>query len=658
MDGDLLVGLSPAQAAVVTSEAAPLAVIAGPGSGKTRALTRRVARRCRTQDIDPSHVLVLTFSRRAASELLARLGRLGLPAGARQAGVVAGTFHSVAWAELARHRADRGQEPPAILGRPGRLIGPALAAVFGREPRRAEVTAVTGELGWARRQGSGPDGYSELLRQAGRRPSIDPAVTADVWRRYDQAKRFRRVLDLDDVLEGCTRLLTEDAEAAAAARWRYRHVFVDEYQDLNPAHRRLLSGWVGGRPDVCVVGDPDQSVYGFNGSSPDLFDRVAADWPGVTVLTLADNFRSTPEVVALAGAVRPGPSQAVAGGPPGGPGSRPGCSRRPPGPLPSLRAHADDRAEADAVADAVAARRAPGRSWGAMAVLARTNERLRTMAGALERAGIPWRLRDPRPLADRAEVRGWLDALPGRAPVGDLAELLADEAPGPDRDALERAVAEFRSTAPAGTVSGLQSWLDASGVTADEAPGAGVDLATFHRAKGLEWPAVWVVGLEEGLVPLASAGDPLALAEEQRLLYVALTRAEDELSLSWAARRSGVACRPSRWLAELSQVATILAAEPDPADQRARLASLRAAVPTGGEEADPAVTARLQALLRWRRVRARAARVAPAVILPDDVVWALAGAGPATGPDIIRAAGGARPRVSRWAPELVGVLAR
>ncbi|HEY2427403.1 MAG TPA: ATP-dependent helicase, partial [Acidimicrobiales bacterium] len=353
MAADLLRGLSPAQVDVVTSDAAPLAVVAGPGSGKTRVLTRRVAWRCRAGEVDPAHVLVLTFSRRAATELLDRLGRLGLPDAGRQAGVTAGTFHSVAWSEIARHRAERHQPAPAILGRPGRLLAPALAAVLGREPWRSEVAATVAELGWARRQGGDADRYPGLVRGSARQPPLPPEVVAEAWRGYERAKRSRRVLDLDDLLGECTRLLSEDAEAAAAARWRYRHVFVDEYQDLNPSHIRLLQAWVGGRPDVCLVGDPDQAVYGFNGASPDLFDRVSSDWPGVRILTLPENFRSTPEVVALAEAVRPTPAGAapatvcradhpdscIAGSP------EPGRSRQPPGLLPSIAAHTDDRAE-------------------------------------------------------------------------------------------------------------------------------------------------------------------------------------------------------------------------------------------------------------------------------------------------------------------------
>ncbi|HEY2429488.1 MAG TPA: 3'-5' exonuclease, partial [Acidimicrobiales bacterium] len=394
------------------------------------------------------------------------------------------------------------------------------------------------------------------------------------------------------------------------------------------------------------------------------FDRVSSDWPGVRILTLPENFRSTPEVVALAEAVRPtpagaGPATVCRAGHPDGciAGSpEPGRSRQPPGLLPSIAAHTDDRAEAHAVAAAIAGRRAPGRPWGGMAVLARTNARLRLVAEALTAAGVPWRLRDPRPLADRPDVRSWLDAIPPTAPAADLAEVLADQPAAPDRDALSRALGEFRLTAPGGTVAALAAWLDATGVTADEAPVSGVDLATFHRAKGLEWKSVWVIGLEDGLVPLASSTDPQSLAEERRLLYVALTRAEDEIALSWAARRAAgggdVACPPSPWLADLAGVAAVLSRQPAPSDQRVRLAALRGAVPA----VDAALVRRRRALTAWREARARAARVPPAVILSDEVVRALAGAAPVSESEIVRIGATAGPRVARWAPELVQVL--
>lgn len=645
MAADLLDGLAPSQIEAVTSQAAPLGVIAGPGSGKTRVLTHRVAWRVARGEAEAAHVLVLTFSRRAASELLQRLDRLGLPTGPRDGGIRAGTFHAAAWAELSRHRAERGQPPLVVAARPARLQAPGLGRALGRDPTRPEIAALGREIARGRLDGLCPQDYASGNPGRGRRPALPPEIVASAWSAYERAKRERRVLDLDDLLESCARLLATDDEAARAAQWRHRHIFVDEYQDLNRAHRLLLNAWVAKRPDVCVVGDPDQSVYGFNGASPDLFDRVREDWPGIEVLRLSENHRSTPEVVALAESIRPGRGGSAL------------QSTRAPGPVPRLVEHSDDMAEAEGVARDLAALRAPGQAWSTVAVLARTNARLRLVAAALDRAGVPWRLRDPRPLADRPTVRAWLRDLPPRAPASDLRETTSglDRARGGEADsvALLAALAEYEASTPSGSVSGFASWLDATGVTAEDAPGTGVDLATFHRSKGLEWPAVWVVGVEEGLVPIS--GHPAAIAEEQRLLYVAVTRARDTLHVSWSRRRtasdgSSVPCLPSRWVDDLDQARTSLAAVPGTEDQQVRLASLRSEL-----RPDPSY-ARRAALGRWREHRARAARIPAAAVLSDQILDDLAKVAVRSEADVARVAATAGRRAVLWAPEVLRVL--
>ncbi len=629
---ELFEGLSEAQAEAVATTAAPLAVLAGPGAGKTRVLTRRIARRCRDAEAAPEHTLVLTFSRRAAGELLGRLAALGLPAGPRHGGVTAGTFHAVAWSQLVRHRGDRGLAPLSLLSRPRRVLQAALATALDRPPDPEEVAAFADELGWARAQGATPTTYASVVGRSGRRPVVpaDPVVAG--WGAYTDAKRRGGLVDFDDLLRVGAELIEGDAEAAAVVRWRYRHVFVDEYQDLNPAHLRLLRAWVGSRADVCLVGDPDQSVYGFNGACADLFDRLSGDWPGVEVVTLDEDFRSSPEIVAVTDSLRPGPS----------PGAR--RSRRPPGAIPDLSGFPDEGAEAGAIARALLAHHGPGRGWTHMAVLARTNARLRAVGEALTAGGVPWRIRDARPLADRPSVRAWLDAVPASGPAVDL---LATEPPEQEREALTSAVAEYRVFARSGTAGGFRTWLDASGVTGGDAGGVGVDLATFHGAKGLEWAAVWVVGVEEGLVPLSSATSPAAVAEERRLLYVATSRAGEELHVSWAGPT------PSRWVTSLAAVTASLAVRPAPDEQRRRLADLRHTV-----DGQPgAVRQRHAALLAWRAGRARAARVAPEAILPDTALAALAGCRPTNAADLVRAAPTAGRRLGAWAAELLALLA-
>jgi DNA helicase-2/ATP-dependent DNA helicase PcrA len=631
---DVFEGLSAAQAEAVSTPAAPLAVVAGPGTGKTRVLTRRIARRCRTGDAEPGHVLVLTFSRRAAAELLDRLAALGLPAGPRQGGVTAGTFHAVAWAGLNHHHADRGLRPPVLLTRPRPHLRAALSTLLGRDPAPEQLTALADELGWARAQGGTATTYGALVARTGRRAPLAQGLVSAAWEAYDRAKATHGAVDFDDLLTSVAGLLEQDAGARAVARWRHRHVFVDEYQDLNPAHLRLLRAWVGPRPDLCLVGDPDQAVYGFNGACPDLFDRLDEDWPGVRVVALEQDFRASPELVAVSDAVRP---------------ARAGVRRtsgRPPGPIPAMTGFADEEAEAAAIAGAVLARHGPGRGWTQMAVLARTNLRLRVIADAFTAAGIPWRLRDARPLADRPSVRGWLAAMPRRSAAADLDEVLEGRPDGPDRDAVATALVEYRAAAPAGTVAGFRAWLDATGATGEEGDGVGVDLATFHRAKGLEWDSVWVAGVEDGTVPLFTAGSAAALAEEQRLLYVATSRAAVELHLSW------VGPAPSRWLASIEATTAALAAAPTPTEQGRRLSTLRAAIDTQ----PAAVRRRRAALVAWRARRARAARVPPSVILADRDLIVLAESDATTAEDLATVAPGAGWRLRAWAAELLPAL--
>ncbi len=324
-----------------------------------------------------------------------------------------------------------------------------------------------------------------------------------------------------------------------------------------------------------------------------------------------------------------------------------------------------------------------------MAVLARTNARLTVVAGALSRAGVPWRLRDPRPLSERPAVRTWLDRLPGSAPAADLSEGLDDLLDPGERELAEAALEEYLRAGGHPTVRGFGVWLDANGVASEEVTTAAVDLVTFHRAKGLEWRSVWIVGVEEGHVPLASVTDEAGLDEERRLLYVAVTRAEDELAVSWSTSHvwpdgQAVPRQPSRWVAALQQARQVLATEPSPEEQRARLA--RRAVPgrrtcptlwgrpartnrgaeIDGPEAEiddrgeidgrAAEGARRRALAAWRATRARAARVPAALILPDAVLASLARTGPTDPDEIVRVAGPGGRRLACWAPEVAAIL--
>ncbi len=447
-----LAGLTDEQRAAVLSDAPALCVLAGAGSGKTRVLTLRVARRIAAGTAAAEHTVVCTFTRRAAGELRTRLGAFGVPAstptttgGIPGPGVRAATLHQLALSLVRRHAADAGGRPPRVVEARTRLLIDAGAPA-------PVAAAVADEIGWAKARGLNPEEYGPAARAAGRTVGTDPDEVARHFAAYDATLARRDALDLDDLPLRAAGLIEADAAFAAAVRWRYRHVAVDEYQDLNPAQFRLLRAILGEGDDLCAVGDPAQAIYGFNGADPGLLARLPSLYPSMEVVRLRRNHRSTPQVVAVANAV-------LAEG-----GSR-GLSVGADGPLPTLAAFPDDRAEAEAVVDRLLAWSSAGRPFGRMAVLARTNDQLGVVAAALRAAGIPFRASTDGGRPDTTA--------PGR------------HAPGPGDDAGER-----------------------------------VDLATFHRAKGLEWASVCVVGLEAGLVPISHATTADSLAEERRLLYV------------------------------------------------------------------------------------------------------------------------------------------
>ncbi len=369
---DLLDGLTSAQRAAVTSESAPLCVLASAGAGKTRVLTRRIAYRARRGCGDAAHTVAVTFTRKAAGELQHRLRQLGL-----REQVTAGTFHALASAQLHRWWSDRRQQPPVLLERKARLLAP----LAGSRPSlaQASVAELAGHLEWARARLIGPDHF-EAAVQAERRslpPGVTPAELAGLYSRYEHEKRRRGLIDFDDLLSLCADALERDTEFAGAQRWRWRHVYVDEFQDLNALQHRLLLAWLGPSRDLFVVGDPQQAIYGWNGADPDLLAQVPRRWPGAEVIHLDANHRCTRQIVAVAAAVL---------GPAGGRLHSAGRE----GPEPLVRAHPSEAAEATGIAAEVRRCYEDGRQWGSMAVLTRTNAQLVPIQKALAAAGVPF----------------------------------------------------------------------------------------------------------------------------------------------------------------------------------------------------------------------------------------------------------------------------
>ncbi|MHB1502734.1 MAG: ATP-dependent helicase [Acidimicrobiales bacterium] len=535
----LLDGLTSTQRHAVVCEEGRLCVMAPAGSGKTRVLTRRVARRVLDGSADPERVLVVTFTRRAAWELRRRLATMGTSSGIR-----AGTFHAIAYAELRRHYADTARQIPVLVESPHRL----LASMRGMRMEERAIPAVAAEIQWAQARLVSPGDYGDQARATQRSPVVGYDFAADAFALYEAEKRRKGVMDLGDLLSRCAHILLDDPAARDAWRWRVRHLFVDELQDINPAQWRLLTAFHGGGDDIFLVGDPDQAIYSWNGSDPTVLGRITEMLPGTTVVRLDANHRCSPQILRAAQAVLDNPPEVE--------------STRPDGTLPRVESFPDSEAEADAVIRWLRLSHRPGRPWSQLAVLARTNSRLIPVARALERAGIPYRTGTSSPAPVVADGDEEADA--GDGNTGEAGEA--------DTDGVGANSGIGASQYPAGLNAGTN-------VRSRVQHGGGVELATFHRAKGLEWHAVAIIGLEDGVLPDSRATTPETLAEERRLLYVAVTRAADDLWCSWAATRvvgsATVACRPSPFLDALSRACAGPSRRPSRQDLTNRLAELR-----------------------------------------------------------------------------------
>ena len=680
----LLSGLNAAQVEAVTTPGAPVAVLAGAGSGKTRVLTRRIAWRIVEGETDPSRVMALTFTRKAADELRHRISALGL-----RDRVTAGTFHGMALLQLRQRWDERGIPPPTLLDRKARLVSRLLPKGKSSSRSRTDTMDVVAEIDWARARLVGPDHYAEAAMEAGRTPPLAPELISEILVAYQQEKQRKRIVDFDDLLMLAVRDLQNDNAYAEAVRWRFRHLYVDEFQDVNPLQYELLSHWRGDRPDLFVVGDPNQAIYGWNGADPALLSRFTRREPSATVVKLEENYRSTPQVLSLAATLASGSEL------------RP---NRPDGPTPTMVAYADDEAEAAGITQRVIAAHSVAGGWSDQAVLVRTNAQLLVIEQAMRNAAIPVRLRGNSGPLTTSEVRTELKIL--SQPNVDLAAALEDldgrlEQTGPSQTvamierranlaAFARLVHDYVATDPTPSGPGLGAWigtLESGDIATDD---DAVDLATFHAAKGLEWSVVHVAGLEEGFVPIAYAKTGGQLAEEERLLYVAITRAMDELHLSLAASRTfttkPVKRKPSPLLGSLAAAIKRLGTGPaQRVDWRSELAKSRQVLDEHLPDVEPqpsdaletgampgstkTKTARkrhaggagddqlYQALKEWRSRRARAADVPQHVVLSDQTLRAIASDGPETLGRLASLPGMRPARLQRYGEDLLRVVA-
>ncbi|PRY62980.1 Rep family ATP-dependent DNA helicase [Knoellia remsis] len=558
----VLEGLDPEQREVAANPTGPMVVLAGAGTGKTRAITHRIAYAVLSGAVQPQRTLAVTFTARAAGEMRTRLRDLGV------GGVQARTFHAAALRQLHYFwpQAIGGAAPEVMPQKAG-----AVAEAASRLRMRFDRTGIrdlAAEVEWAKVSMLTSESYAAGARRVGREaPGLDLTAMARVIAAYEEVKAERGVIDFEDVLLVLVGILEENDTVARAVREQYRSFVVDEYQDVNALQQRLLELWLGGRHDVCVVGDPAQTIYSFTGASPAHLLGFTSRHPGAQRVELVRNYRSTPEIVGLANLVLRTP----------GGGRRSGSvvleAQRPGGPGPELLSHPDDPAEAAAVATRIGELIGSGTAPADIAVLFRTNGQSEAVESALAERGIPYLVRGGERFFQRKEVRDAVVLLRGAARSDDgsvpLPDLVRDvllgagwsrEAPAAGGAARERweslsALAALADDVHAADAEArmpvLVRELDER-IAAQHAPSVqGVTLASLHAAKGLEWGTVFLIGCSDGYLPITMAETPDEIEEERRLLYVGVTRARDRLVLSWAgARTPGARAtrRPSRFL--------------------------------------------------------------------------------------------------------------
>ncbi len=643
----ILAPLDPEQREVAVAPRGPVCVLAGAGTGKTRAVAHRIAYQVAIGVMDPARVLAVTFTTRAAGELRARLRRLGVAApGASLGKVQARTFHAAALRQLTHFW-------PTAVGGPAPQVLDSKIGLVAEAARRlrvraglAELRDTAAEIEWAKVTQVRPDDYASASAKAGRTPPLDAAAVARIYAAYEELRTDRHLVDFESVLELTAAMIAEHKQVATAVRERYASFVVDEYQDVNPLQKLLLDMWLGGRDDVCVVGDPRQTIYSFTGATPSYLTGFPAEFPTAPVIRLVRNYRSTPQVVNLANKlVATVPAAAGRGGGfvPGHDGpSAPLVAQQPAGPAPQLTEYPDEPAEAAAVARQARALIDEGAHAAEMAVLVRTNAQTEGLEHALAEAGVPFQVRGAERFFERAEVRQAVGVLrgaartaaepdePAAAQVRPIlgAVGLTPQPPGGRGTARDRwesleAVAQladdFFAANPGASLADLAAELEVRSAIGHAPAMAGVTLTSLHAAKGLEWNVVFLPGLTDGMLPIVYAQTDEAIAEERRLLYVGVTRARQQLFLSWAVARSEGGRRtrkPSRFLAGLTTVAP---RQPRPAEGK-----------RGRERKELPDDPLFQRLRAWRLTAAGEQGVPAYVVFSDATLRAIAELRPAS----------------------------
>lgn len=533
--------LDPEQREVATNLFGPLCVRAGAGTGKTRAITYRIAHGVHSGAFAPGHVLAVTFTSRAAGEMRSRLRDLGVR------GVSAQTFHAAALRQLSFFwgTAVGGRIPP-IAEHKLALVSQA-AGQLGMGVDKVSVRDLAAEIEWAKVSLVTPDAYVERAAAVGRSEVAGHSLSeiSQLLRAYEDVKTERHVIDFEDVLLILVGILLDRPDITRQVREQYRHFVVDEYQDVSPLQHRLLQLWLGDRKELCVVGDVSQTIYSFTGASSHYLAQFTKEFPKATVIELNRDYRSTPQIVATANEVI-APDQSE--------GAVRLVSQLQTSVPVTWSEYADDTTEADSIVGEILTLRDQGVPLREIAILYRTNAQSAEFEAALSRAGVGYSVRGSERFFSRREVREAMVAMRAAARSGIDGPLPAavrsvlrqtgwrDEAPeqaGAVRDrwealnALLTLAQEMEEARHASMLEFVQE-LEERAQLQNAPEMDGVTLSSLHAAKGLEWEAVFLAGMSEGLMPISLAKGEEGIAEERRLLYVGITRAKRHLQISFA----------------------------------------------------------------------------------------------------------------------------
>ena len=536
---DPLAGLDEQQKIVATSFDGPLCVLAGAGTGKTRALTHRIAYGIAEGKFLPESVLALTFTTKAAAEMGHRLRGLGVE------GVATRTFHSAALRQLQHFWPEiTGGYLPDIVASKGRIIAGALEGLK-ISLDTAVLRDIAGDIEWRKVQGYSLEEYREHrpARAGGLPGSLSLEVMLSIHERYESLKDEQSRIDFEDVLLACVGMLEEETRVRDRIQAQYGVFLVDEYQDVSPIQQRLLDAWLGKREDLVVVGDASQTIYTFAGASSSYLLDFATRYPTASVITLERNYRSSANIVQAANHVISGRPGAV-------------VLRARDSPSTPIRRHiaASDQREADYIAQSIHNLLEQGRSGDDIAILTRFGAQSLLLETALASKGLSTRVQGAKDYFEQPHVARAVMEIRGAAVAGvegELATVVDDILHGigfdgtpPDHAGAERSKYEdlfalrnlARSADPSTTVMEFSTMLTTRKSAGDSPSVGAITISTVHSAKGREWPVVFMMGLAEGLFPISYATTDAAIEEERRLFYVGITRAREELVLSMGER--------------------------------------------------------------------------------------------------------------------------